>query len=181
MSRRGPASHCRIPVMRLPRLSFVVTAIICFLLGTSVCAIGPRLLRALFFPSSEHQRERARGISPDGQFDAVMVLADYDGGIGGIDWRLYVVRRGKAVTAEFNPIFSANKLDHEKLVWKQAHLLEIQYDIAAIERFRNVWCSAEIENAGSYGERDYCIEIRLAPIATDFSVVTPEGGFRQSQ
>jgi len=107
-----------------------------------------------------------------------MVLADYDGGIGGLDSRLYVVRKGKAVSADFNPIFSASKLYHEKLVWKQAHLIEIQYDIAAIERFRNVWCSAEIENVGSYGERDYCLEVKLAP-TLDFSDLTPEGGFRQ--
>lgn len=178
MSRRA-ASHYRICFMRLPRLALVVTAIICFLLGTSVWFLGPRLLRILFFPSPEHRTERARVTSPDGQFDAVMILADYDGGIGGLDLRLYVVRKGKAVSAEFNPVFSASKLDHEKLVWKQAHLLEIQYDIAEIERFRNVWCSAEIENAGSYGERDYCVEIKLAPIASDFSIVTPEGGFRQ--
>ncbi len=164
--------------MRLPKLSLAVTAIVCFLLGTFVCIIGPRLSRALFFPSSEHRTERWRVTSPDGQFDAVMVLADYDGGIGGLDSRLYVVRKGKVVSADFNPIFSASKLYREKLVWKQAHLIEIQYDIAAIERFRNVWCSAEIENVGSYGERDYCLEVKLAP-TLDFSDLTPEGGFRQ--
>jgi len=68
-------------------------------------------------------------------------------------------------------------MDKEKLVWKQEHSLEIQYDVAHIDNFRNLWCIDELEDVGSAGERDYCVEIRLAPSA-EFSILTPEGGFR---
>lgn len=120
-----------------------------------------------------------RVTSPDGQFDAVMILESYGGALGGLDSYAYIVRKGKtALSSGLNPIFSAGTLDRENLVWKQPHLLEIQYDIGNIESFRNLWCSDEVENVGPSGEHNYCVEIRLAPSSPDFSIVNPAGGFR---
>jgi hypothetical protein len=64
-----------------------------------------------------------------------------------------------------------------KLVWKRDHLLEIQYDIAYIHQFRNLWGLHEVEDAGSTGERDFEVEIRLMP-ASDSSALRPDGSFR---
>lgn len=180
MSERGAGLRYRISVMRLPRLSLVLTAIVGFLLGACFCAFGPRLLHAVLPSVDAHESEQTRVTSPDGQFDAVMTLTMFDGAIGGLGWDLFIVRKGKAVPFGSNPIFTASKLSRDKLVWKQTHLLDIQYEVAEIDRFRNVWCSAEIEDVGSYGERDYCVEVKLAPTAEDFSALTPEGGFQQS-
>jgi hypothetical protein len=75
-------------------------------------------------------------------------------------------------------ILQADPFTGGKLVWKQDHLLQVQYDVAHIEQFRNLWGLFEVENVGSTGERDYEVEIRLEPLAGDFSMLTPDGSFR---
>jgi hypothetical protein len=59
---------------------------------------------------------------------------------------------------------SADPFTGAKLVWKQDHLLQIQYDVAHIEQFRNLWGLWEVENAGSTGERNFEVEIRCRTI-----------------
>ena len=107
-----------------------------------------------------------------------MVLEQYGGAIGGEDWFVYIVPKGKLVPVSSDPVFVAGELDHEKLIWKQEHLLEIQYDVGQINSFRNLWCSHEVEDVGPYGERDYCVEIRLTPLSPDSSVLDSNGNFR---
>jgi len=102
----------------------------------------------------------------------------YGGALGGIDWSLYIVPKGQTVSSRANPLFVASDLNGEKLVWNKQHLLEFEYDRANIESFRNLWGLDEIQDVGSEGERDYFIEIRLAPASGDFSLLTPSGRFR---
>jgi len=48
------------------------------------------------------------------------------------------------------------------------HLLDFEYDQANIESFRNLWGRDEIQDVGPEGERDYFIELRLAPPSGNF-------------
>ena len=165
--------------MRFPKLTLISVAVICFSLGLCLCAFGPQLLRGTLPTRGSEGTEQTRVTSPDGQFDAVLTLFMYGGGPGGIDWNVSIVRRGVVVRSGLHPVFSSSKMGDGKLLWKQPRLLEIQYDVADIDQFRNVWCSAEVEDVGGYGQRDYCVEVRLAPTAPDFSALTPQGAFRQ--
>ena len=123
--------------------------------------------------------EEARVTSPNGRLDAVLVREDGGGAAGGWEWYVYVVAKGSAVDERnSHSIFNAGTLRGEKIVWNQQHLLEIRYDIAGINQFRNLWGSDEIHNVGSTGEREYLVEIRLVPSSQDFSLLTPDGGFR---
>ena len=167
--------------MKLPTIRWLANSLIALVLGTCLCAFGPELLRSIGPKGSEGYTERMRVTSPDGQFDAVLALETYGGSVGGVVWYVSIVRKGKPAALHTpHTIFSAGKLDHEKLFWRQPHLLEIQYDVGDIDQFRNLWCSNEVENVGSYGERDFCVEIRLAP-SSDSSVLTPAGEFRPAQ
>jgi len=127
-------------------------------------------------------REVSRVTSPNGQLDAVLICDDGGGAAGGWEWYLYIVSKGSGVDeSKTHAVFNAGTLTGEKLVWVQEHLLEIRYDIAYINQFRNIWGSAEIHNAGSAGQREYLVEIRLTPLHPDFSVLTPDGGFRPKE
>jgi hypothetical protein len=119
-----------------------------------------------------------RVTSRDGQFDAIIVSDYWGGALGGIEWYVYIVRKGQSASA--NPdksVFWGEGMRGEKVIWEQAHLLKIQYDRAEIEKFRNLWGLYEIENVGAYGQRNYDIEIRLAPTSQDFSLLQPNGEF----
>ncbi len=129
----------------------------------------------MFPASSEHSRVT----SPDGKLDAVLVVDAYGPAAGGgVDSMVYIVARGAQVpTARAHMIFRADPMTRGTLVWKDAHLLEIHYDVADIYEFHNLWALDEIENVGEEGERDAYVEIRLAP-SSDRSVLNPDGSFR---
>jgi hypothetical protein len=76
------------------------------------------------------------------------------------------------------PVFQAEPLDGEALVWKEPHRLDILYDSAGIEIFHNLWGSSEFEDNGQKGKRQYLVEIRLVPKSPDFSLLTSDGDFR---
>jgi hypothetical protein len=105
----------------------------------------------------------------------------YGGAVGGgVDSNVYIVRKGVPVKMDAaHTILQADPFTNAKLIWKQDHLLQIHYDVAHIEQFRNLWGLHEVEDVGSTGERDYEVEIRLDPLA-DFSMLTPDGSFRHS-
>lgn len=124
---------------------------------------------------SSHFTEEMRISSSDGRFDAVMTRDDSGGAAVGFDWRVDIVPKGKPISVRATPVFSAGTLSHETLKWKQGHLLEIGYDTADIETFRNVSCNSEISDARP--PNDYCVEIQLKPL-TDYSIITPDGEFR---
>ena len=75
-------------------------------------------------------------------------------------------------------VFQAGKMRGEKLTWSEPHLIELCYDVALIEHFRNLWSLDEIGDAGALGERDYHVEIRLVPSTTSYSLLNPDGRFR---
>jgi hypothetical protein len=125
--------------------------------------------------------EQSRVTSPNGQLDAVFLQDFYGGAVGGgVDSEVYIVRKGAPVKLDAAyTILQADPFTKAKLVWKQDHLLQIYYDVAHIERFRNLWGLHEVENVGSTGERDFDVEIRLEPLG-DFSVLTPNGSYRHA-
>jgi len=123
--------------------------------------------------------EQARVTSPDGLFDAVLLREDGGGAGGGWEWYVYIAEKAKPVEeGSAYLIFNAGTLTGEKLVWKQPHLLEIQYNIADINQFRNLAVKHPIVNGV---QRDYLAEIRLAPISQDFSLLNPDGTYRSKQ
>jgi len=104
------------------------------------------------------------------------------GALGGFEWYAYIVSKGNAVDArKSHEIFHAGALTGEKLVWSQPHLLEIHYELANIEQFRNLWGLHEIQKVGSQGERDSFVEIRLMPSVDGFSLLTPNGSFKSQE
>jgi hypothetical protein len=133
--------------------------------------------------NSSHVVEQSRITSPDGKLDAVFLQSFYGGALGGgVESDVYIVRKGVPVKMDSaRRILQAEPFTGATLVWKQDHLLQIQYDIAHIEQFRNLWGLWEIENVGSAGEHDFEVEIRLAPLTGDFSLLTPGGSYRNSR
>jgi hypothetical protein len=124
--------------------------------------------------------ELSRVTSPNEQLDAVLTQDLYGGAVGGgVDSEVYIVRKGAPVKlGTAYAILKADPFTQAKLVWKQEHLLQIYYDVANIQRFRNLWDLHEVENAGSTGERDFGVEIRLEPLSD--SSILADGSFRHS-
>lgn len=129
-----------------------------------------------YYPRSA---ETMRVSSPNGRFDAVLITDIYGPAAGGgVDSNVYIVLKGApAPKGQRREILSADPFSHGNLVWKSNHQLEIHYDIAEIHEFTNSWGSYEVENAGSSGQDDFEIEIRLVP-DSDWSAITPQGKFR---
>jgi len=160
-----------------PQLSSLFVGILFFALGFCLCLFGPRLLRGRS-DRGLNRTEEMRVTSPDGRFDAVVVSDYWGGALGGIEWYLYVVRKDHAAPVEPDrAIFWGESMRGEKVLWKQPHLIELQYDHAEIVKFRNLWALHEIEGVGTYGEKDYDVEVRLAPNSPDFSLLQPSGEF----
>ena len=124
--------------------------------------------------------ELARVTSPNGQLDAVLMRYMYGGAVGGgVDSNVYIVRkRAPVVPKPRSEILRADPMSGGALVWKRDHLLQVQYDIAYIQAFRNVWGLHEIEDVGPTGERDFEVEIQLLP-KSDASALEYDGSFRR--
>lgn len=166
--------------MRLPihrTLNYLTVLVVCTGLGVSFLSCS----KQSGTPDGQRGPEEARVTSPSGTLDAVIIRQDAGGAAGGWEWYVYIVAKSKPVLNNSHPIFYAGTLTHERLVWAQEHLLQIQYDIANIHQFRNLWGLSEIEDVGSTGERDYLVEIQLVPSSSDFSLLTPNGGFKPKQ
>jgi hypothetical protein len=127
--------------------------------------------------------EQARVTSPSGQLDAVLVSDPYGPAAGGgVNWNVYITTKGTPIHMKTaHEFFQADPLTGGQLVWKGNHLLEVHYDIADIHEFRNLWSLDEIKDAGSNGDHEYFVEIRLVPISPDFSLLTPYGSFRSQE
>lgn len=163
--------------MHKPRIRIIVGALVLFLLGFICYPLTLHVLRRLPAPKTD-RKELMRAASPDGRFDGVLVADYWGGAMGGIDWFVYIVKRGRPAPADpNNAVFFAESMRGERIRWKQAHLLEIGYDRAQIARFRNLWALNEIENVGAYGQNDYYVELRLAPTSPDFSLLQANGAF----
>ena len=126
--------------------------------------------------------EQVRVPSPNGQLDAILTREDGGGAAGGWEWYLNIVAKGShSIPRRAQPILNAGTLTGGSLQWPQDHLLEFHYNIAQFNQFRNLWGLHEIQNVGSVGEHDYLVEIRLAPASPNFSLLTPEGAFRDKK
>ena len=152
------------------------------LIGVSTLALPTLLFLALsgcgVSPSSGRlsSDEEERVTSPDGLLDAILLREDGGGAAGGWEWYVYIANKGKpAEEGSAHLIFNAGTLTGEKLLWKQPHLLEIQYDYAYINQFKNLEVAHPVVNGE---QREYLIEIRLAPVSQDFSLLTPDGAFK---
>lgn len=123
--------------------------------------------------------ELARVTSPNGELDAVLMRYMYGGAIGGVDSNVYIVRKGAPVIPKRGgEILTADPMSGGALTWKRDHLLQVQYDIAYIRAFRNLWGLHEIENVGPTGQRDFEVEIQLLP-KSDASALRYDGSFRR--
>jgi hypothetical protein len=147
--------------MRAPTLRLIGVGLLCVSFFLAGLLFGARLYHTVLVATHFVGRtEEMRVTDPSGQFDAVIVTE----AAGNIDWYIYIVRKGKSVPSDgLRPIFAASTLNGGQPVWKDPHVLEIHYDFAYIERFRNVWWSHEVENVGPLGERDWDIQIHLSP------------------
>jgi hypothetical protein len=164
--------------MNIPRIGKFGVAAIAFCAGVGLCFFGPTTWRRLV---AEDQAEEMRATSPNGNLDAVMTRQPWGGGAGGFEWRVFIVLKGKAAPqGDSHALFQAGTLTGEKLVWNQPHLLEIHFDVADIEQFRNLWGLYEVQDVGPTGEHGYDVEVRLVPSSPDFSLLTPEGAFRRT-
>jgi hypothetical protein len=154
-----------------PHLKTFSTALLSFVLGVCVGIFGYRLLTITpTAAKSGGDTEAMRVSSPDGKLDAVLVEDSSGGALGGVFWYVYVVPKGKAAPkGETTRLFFADELTKGTIVWSKPHLVEIHYDKASIMHFRNI--STTSENGLEY------VELRLVP-SSDYSVMTPEGGWR---
>ncbi|MFY9731759.1 MAG: hypothetical protein WB723_08895 [Candidatus Acidiferrales bacterium] len=108
-----------------------------------------------------------------------MTREAYGGALGGFEWSVNIVPKGKPAPPEKEiSLFQAGTLDGEKLVWKEPHRLDILFDRAEIESFRNIWGSYESKDGSGNETKGYYVEIRLVPASPDFSLLTPDGDFR---
>jgi|HubBroStandDraft_6_1064221.scaffolds.fasta_scaffold329918_1 hypothetical protein len=126
--------------------------------------------------------EEARVTSPDDRFDAVITREESPGGaMGNLYWNVFIVPKGAAVPKdEKHTLFTADSLRGEKLVWTRKHLLDIHYDFAEIDGFRNNWGENEVKDRG-WREGDYLVEVRLVPSSLDFSLLTPNGDIKPKE
>jgi hypothetical protein len=139
----------------------------------------PRRAVASSSPASHSAIEVMRATSPDGLFDGVLVRDEWGGAMGGFLWFVFVVPKGKAFPIdERQAVFYANRLSRSSIGWTKPHLLEINYDKAEIEQFRNPWTSWDVQQAGKPSQQGYYVEMRLVPFTSDYSLLTPDGSFR---
>ena len=76
-------------------------------------------------------------------------------------------------------LFTADALRGENLVWTQKHLLDIRYDFAEIDEFRNNWGENEVQDRG-WRKGDHVVELRHVP-SSDFSLLTPNGDIKPKE
>ena len=154
--------------MYRPRLNRLGSGVLGFVLGLCVVILGDHLLNTLSTSARDYV-ERMRVSSPDHKLDAVLVEDTSGGAVGGSAWMLYIVPSGKSVLHETKSLFLADSLSKASIAWNKPHLVEIHYDKASIMQFTNI--STTSENGLEY------VELRLVP-SSDYSLMTPEGGWR---
>jgi len=165
--------------MNTPRVGKFAVSLISFALGVGATLVAPFLLSRVSAMLDSGKAEEMRVTSPNGNLDAVMVRESYGGSAGGFEWLVFIVPKGMTPPSDDSrAVFEAGTLTGQRLLWNQAHLLEIHYDVANIEQFRNLWGLYEAQDVGPEGERDYDVEVKLVPSGADFSLLTPQGSFR---
>ena len=119
--------------------------------------------------------------SPDGFFDGVMVEQEWGGAVGGYIWDVYIDPKGEpSPIDERKAVFHSNRLSKPYLLWNKPHLLEIGYNVAEVGQFRNLWANYGPKYAGHPDKYGYFVEVRLVPFSPDYSLLTPDGKFREA-
>ena len=159
----------------LRALMFILCALI------AICLIeGYVITSILAYRAHENKdwTEVHRVTSPDGRLDALMTLEESPGGaIGSFYWNVFIVPKGQGMPAnDKTSVFCATDLRGERLVWKQDHHLEIHYDLAEIEEYRNTWAVSQLGKIQGGSKSDYFVEVHLIPNSY-FSILNPDGKF----
>ena len=144
-----------------------VSLLIAFLCGVAVGALGPTLFRLaasrLLFP--EHRTEVVRLTSPDGRADAVAERIEC-GAPCSSGYAVSVVPKGVADATEATQrVFLAGEIVNPQLKWSEPHVLDIAYDKALIESFRNV--AYPLGRPGNVESWGYAVEILLSASSCD--------------
>ena len=112
--------------------------------------------------------EQLRVTSPDRRFDA-LIMQGKDPDTQGPAWGVYIVSRGAKVEeggllsrmfTQPERILQASSIRGANLVWQDPHLLEVDYEGADINDFRNLWVPSSSRGA-------FVVEITLHPSAKD--------------
>jgi hypothetical protein len=156
-------------VTKLLQRGYIICFTCSFLAGVVSVIVVPEMIRTVvshtIFPIT--RTETSRITSPDGAVDAVMSKTEC-GAPCSTGYSVYIVPRGSNVSSDAKRVlFSADDMVDDRLLWKQPHLLEIAYDKALINSFRNV--AYPFGEAGKQESWRYAVEIRLAPNSEGFS------------
>ena len=131
----------------------------CFVAGFLV----PHL--SIDLPAASRSASKIQRVpTPDGQTDAVVVVTQAGLFKSHTWYEVYIVKHGASFSPA-TPVFSAIEMEHPALVWAGSRLLEVHYDRARIEAFRN---SCRLPD-------DSPVEIRLAPLSLGFSFLNESG------
>ncbi|MGO9449426.1 MAG: hypothetical protein ACLQDV_00045 [Candidatus Binataceae bacterium] len=126
--------------------------LVMFLLGI-ILAAGYETVRE--YVVALNQRELLRVSSPDGKVDAVFVepiIRTF-----GEDSVLNLVPKGDPAPAREPVIEGTNFKALPALVWKQPHLLAMNYGYGCINEFANLWHAHDLEDGRYY------VEVLLKP------------------
>lgn len=158
-----------------------LSVLLSFVSGIAVGLLAPWLFHKaadkVLFP--EHCIEVARVTSPDGRVDAVAERVDC-GAPCSSGYSVSVVPRGAAFPSEpAQRIFLADGIVNPQLKWDEPHLLDIAYDKALIQNFRNV--SYPLGRPGNIESWDYAVEVHLSPSSARFSYLPDANQAKASQ
>ena len=150
-------------------------ALACFFSGVAAALLAPWLFRLaankVVFP--EQRTEVLRIISPDGTVDVVAERIDR-GAPCSSEYIVSVVPKGAAQPSQpAQRVFQADQIVNPQLKWAESHLLEIAYDKAFIEEFRNV--AYPFARPGEIESWHYAVESRLSPSSPRFSYLSADG------
>jgi hypothetical protein len=167
--------------MQKSKLAMFATSIAAFVLGVVCCLFASPVLDRLIPAGKSQINEVMRVSSPDGLLDGVMIQEDWGGAMGGFMWDVYIVPKGERLPIDKRKaVFHADRLSKAYLLWNRPHLLEIGYNVAEVGQFRNLWATYDPKYAGHPGKYGYFVEVRLVPFSPDYSLLTPDGNFRQT-
>jgi len=160
---------------------YALSVFLSFVAGMAVAIVVPGLIRAVadkvLFP--EHRTEIVRVTSPDGAVDAVAERIDC-GAPCSSGYIVSVVPRGtSAPKGSVQQVFLANDVLNAQVQWKEPHLLDIAYDKAFINSFRNV--TYPLGRPGNVESWRYAVEVHLSPTSAGFSYLADANGARTSQ
>jgi hypothetical protein len=152
----------------------VLLVLVSFVSGITLALLTPWLFHVaagkILFP--ERRTEVSRVTSPDGRVDAVAERIDC-GAPCSSGYSVSVVPRGATLPNDpAQRIFLADDIVNPQVKWDELHLLDIGYDKAFIQNFRNV--TYPLGRPGNVESWGYAVEVHLSPSSSRFSYL-PDG------